>query len=183
MSAANPTSSDSITPQPSASAPTATQQAPNDVGASDAFTPEPPAPLPDPLTPNTSPSPTTPPVAPTATPTATGDATPAAAPQQDKSVTKLPAPRTTTTPAPRKIQTRVDGNWVAPVITAPGELILTTPTLISGAKVSTTIACSPSINCALEGATLMMVADTQVSITYSAKGTKKFTAWSHTVTN
>lgn len=179
IAAANPASSGSITPQTSASAPTATQQAPNDVGGSDAVTPDPPTPLPDPLTPETNPNPTMPPAAPTATP----DATSAAAPQQETNVTKSPSPRTATTPAPRKIQPHIQGEWVAPVIAVPGEVTLTTPTLTSGAKVSTTIACSPSANCALEGATLMMVADTQVSITYSAKGTKKFTAWSHTVTN
>jgi len=80
-------------------------------------------------------------------------------------------------------QTRIQGKWVGPVITAPSEATITAPTLTSRAQVSTTIACSPNINCALEGVTLVMVADTQVSITYSAKGTKKFTAWSRTVTN
>lgn len=188
ISAANPTSNSPLTPQTGASAPIATQQAANEVGAndegaSDAVTPEPPTPLPDPLTPNTSPSP---PAAP-ATPSAMGNSTPAAEPQQDKNVKKSVPPKTSPTSTPartqQKIQTRVQGDWVAPVITAPGEVTITAPTLISGVKLSTTIACSPSANCTLEGSTLKLAADTQVSITYSAKGTKKFTAWSRTVAN
>ncbi len=86
--------------------------------------------------------------------------------------------------APRvvKKETDVARSWTPPVLN-PGTVSLRAPNLTSGVKVNVTVACSPSVNCVINGDQLTFSEGTQVTVTYSAKATDTYKAWSKTISN
>ncbi len=150
------------------------------------------SPLPDPLVPEPSTSTLLAPEAVTA-PTPVASAQPI--------VEEIPRAATTPTPAPTvkasmdtqdvqgvqapravKKETRSAQPWTPPVLN-PGTVSLRAPQLTSGVKVNVTVACSPSVNCVMNGDQLTFGEGTQVTVTYSAKASKTHTAWSTTISN
>ncbi len=87
--------------------------------------------------------------------------------------------------APRvvKKETDVVGSWTPPTLLNPGTVLLRAPQLSSGVKVSVTVACSPSVNCVINGDQLTISDGTRVTVTYTAKATDTHTAWSTTISN
>ncbi len=144
--------------------------------------------LPDPLAPEvTSTADVTVPA-----PKATAESSPSAVPTSDGPPTQEPtgAPKATKTPEqpvvtePKivKKMTDVNGSWTPPV-SNPGTVSLRAPQLTSDVKVSVTVACSPSVNCVINGDQLTFSDGTEVTVTYRAKATDTHTAWSKTISN
>ncbi len=149
------------------------------------------SPLPDPLAPEPSTSTLPPPEAVTApTPVASaepiGEETPSTAPTPSPTV-KASASTSTDAQgvqAPRvvKKETDVVRSWTPPVLN-PGTVLLRAPKLSSDVKVDVTVACSPSVNCVINGDQLTFSEGTRVTVTYSAKATDTYKAWSTTIGN
>ncbi len=148
------------------------------------------SPLPDPFAPE--PSTTTP----SPTPEAVTVPTPVAStePSVKKTPDATPSPISTVkaskstdaqdVQAPRvvKKETDVARSWTPPVLN-PGTVSLRAPKLTSGVKVGVTVACSPSVNCVINGDQLTFSEATRVTVTYSAKATSTHKAWSTTISN
>ncbi len=150
------------------------------------------SPLPDPLAPEPSTSTLPPPEAVTVpTPVASAqpivEQTPSAAPTPTPTV-KASKPTDAQdaqgVQAPRvvKKETDVARSWTPPVLN-PGTVSLRAPKLSSGQQVTLTVACSPSVNCVINGDQLTFSEGTRVTVTYSAKATDTHTAWSTTIRN
>jgi len=75
-----------------------------------------------------------------------------------------------------KKTSQVVGGWTPPVVN-PGTVSLRAPQLTSGQRVTLTVACSPSVNCVINGDQLTITEGTQVTVTYRAKATSTHTAW------
>ncbi len=86
--------------------------------------------------------------------------------------------------APRAVkkETDVARSWTPPVLN-PGTVSLRAPKLSSGQQATLTVACSPSVNCVINGDQLTFSEGTQVTVTYSAKATATHRAWSKTISN
>ncbi len=145
------------------------------------------SPLPDPLAPEPSTSTLPPPEAATASTPApsaemsvkeTADATPTPTVNTSTSTDA----RSVQAPRVIKKETRSAQSWTPPVLN-PGMVSLRAPQLTSGVKVSVTVACSPSTGCVINGDQLTFSEGTQVTVTYSAKATDTYKAWSKTISN
>ncbi len=146
------------------------------------------SPLPDPLVPEPSTSTLPTPEAVTApTPAAsvemsvkeTPDVTPTPtvkAPTDAQNAQNVQAPRVV------KKETDVVGSWTSPMLN-PGTVLLRAPQLTSGVRVNVTVACSPSVNCVINGDQLTFSEGTRVTVTYSAKATSTHKAWSTTISS
>ncbi len=147
------------------------------------------SPLPDPLAPEPSASTLLAPGAVTApTPVASTE------PSVEETLSAPPSPIPTvkasastdarSVQAPRAVKKETDAtrSWTPPVLN-PGTVSLRAPQLTSGVKVSVTVACSPSVNCVINGDQLTFSEGTQVTVTYSAKATATHRAWSKTISN
>ncbi len=145
-------------------------------------------PLPDPLGPEPTPS-ISPTPSPVVVPTPTASAQPSVK-KTPKATPAAPTPRATVeadvqaVQAPRNVKktTGVVGEWNPPSL-APGTVSLRAPQLTSGVKVAVTVACSPSVKCAINGNQLIMVEGARVTVIFRAKGTDTHTAWSKTIRN
>ncbi len=141
--------------------------------------------LPDPLAPEPSTSTLPPPEAVTA-PTPVASAQPIV--EQTPSAATTPAVKTSMdvqgvqSPRAVKKETVVARPWTPPVLN-PGTVSLRAPKLSSGQQVTLTVACSPSVNCVINGDQLTFSEGTQVTVTYSAKATDTHKAWSKTISN
>jgi outer membrane biosynthesis protein TonB len=153
------------------------------------------SPLPDPLAPEPSASntpesemtaePKKTAEAETATPTPTSEpkatATPAA-PKIEKVTPPVVTEQVVNEPKTVKKATQVVGGWTAPVVN-PGTVSLRAPQISSGQRVTLTVACSPSVNCVINGDQLTITEGTQVTVTYRAKATGTHRAWTTTIRN
>jgi len=79
-----------------------------------------------------------------------------------------------------KKTTEVVGGWTPPVVN-PGTVSLRAPQLSSGQRVALTVACSPSANCVINGDQLTINEGTHVTVTYRAKATNTYRAWTTTI--
>jgi len=79
-----------------------------------------------------------------------------------------------------KKATETVGGWTPPVLN-PGTVSLRAPKITSGQRVTLTVACSPSVNCAINGDQLTINEGTHVTVTYRAKATSTHTAWATTI--
>ncbi len=147
-------------------------------------------PLPDPLgpepTPSISPTPSlvvVPPPTASAQPSVkkTPKATPTA-PTSRATVAASPDVQAVQPARNAKKTTGVVGEWNPPSL-APGTVSLRAPQLTSGVKVVVTVACSPSVKCAINGNQLIMVEGARATVIFRAKGTDTHTAWSKTIRN
>ena len=115
----------------------------------------------------------------TATPTPASKpkatATPAA-PKIEKVTPPVVTEQVVNEPKTLKKTTQVVGGWTAPVVN-PGTVSLRAPQISSGQRVTLTVACSPSVNCVINGDQLTITEGTQVTVTYRAKATSTHTAW------
>ncbi len=149
------------------------------------------SPLPDPLAPEPSASNSPAPEAVTApTPVASTE------PSVEETLTAAPTPTVKASKstdaqdvqgvqAPRvvKKETDVARSWTPPTLLNPGTVSLRAPKLTSGVKASVTVACSPSTGCVMSGDQLTFSEGTRVTVTYSAKATDTYKAWSTTIRN
>ncbi len=139
------------------------------------------SPLPDPLAPELSDSNSPAQEVVTApTPEPIVEETPSAAPTP---TVKTPTPTYVQAPRVVKKETDVVGSWTPPTLLNPGTVLLRAPQLSSGVKVSVTVACSPSVNCVIDGDQLTISDGAHVTVTYTAKATDTHTAWSTTISN
>jgi outer membrane biosynthesis protein TonB len=119
----------------------------------------------------------------TATPTPTSEpkatATPAA-PKIEKVTPPVVTEQVVNEPKTVKKATQVVGGWTAPVVN-PGTVSLRAPQISSGQRVTLTVACSPSVNCVINGDQLTITEGTQVTVTYRAKATGTHRAWTTTI--
>jgi cytoskeletal protein RodZ len=97
-------------------------------------------------------------------------------PSSKPKATKTPEPPVMNESKTVKKTTQVVGGWTAPVVN-PGTVSLRAPQISSGQRVTLTVACSPSVNCVINGDQLTMTEGTQVTVTYRAKATSTHTAW------
>ncbi len=147
------------------------------------------SPLPDPLAPEPSTS-TLPALEAVTTPTPVASAQPIVEETPSAQTTPTPTVKASTSTdaqgvqAPRvvKKETDVVRSWTPPVLN-PGTVSLRAPKLSSGQQVTLTVACSPSTGCVINGDQLTFGEGTQVTVTYSAKATDTYKAWSTTISN
>ncbi len=146
------------------------------------------SPLPDPLAPELSDSSSPAPEVVTA-PTPVASAEPSVKETADAAPTPIPKVKASTdvqgVQAPRVVKktTEIARSWTPPTLLNPGTVSLRAPKLSSGQQVTLTVACSPSVNCVMNGDQLTFGEGTQVTVTYSAKASKTHTAWSKTISN
>ena len=119
----------------------------------------------------------------TATPTpASEPKATATAPKVEKVTPPVVTEQVVNEPKTVKKTTEVVGGWTPPVVN-PGTVSLRAPQLNSDANVTLTVACSPSVNCAINGDQLTITEGTQVTVTYRAKATSTHTAWGTTISS
>lgn len=174
----------------SADTPTSSSAAPSPVEPAAPIVPTPasspaapPTPTPAALpTPSPSPSPSivsTPTLAPVPSPSMTATPTVKASPPA-KPLTARASGRTSAPIPPRRPvaprRTTALGAWRAPVLRV-GSNTITRPRLTSGAPVSVTVACSPSVGCSMSGAHLQVQAGTSVTVTWTAPSRSGYTRW------
>ncbi len=145
------------------------------------------SPLPDPLAPELSDS-SSPAPEPVTAPTPVASVEMSVKETADAAPTPIPTVKASMdaqgVQAPRAVKKETDAarSWTPPVLN-PGTVSLSAPQLSSGVKVNVTVACSPSVNCVINGDQLTFSEGTRVTVTYSAKATSTHKAWSTTISN
>jgi hypothetical protein len=99
----------------------------------------------------------------------------ATAPKVEKVTPPVVTEQVVNEPKTVKKTTQVVGGWTPPVVN-PGTVSLRAPQITSGQRVTLTVACSPSVNCVINGDQLTITEGTQVTVTYRAKATSTHTA-------
>ena len=112
-------------------------------------------------------------------PTSEPEAT-ATAPKVEKVTQPVVTEQVVNEPKIVKKTTQVAGGWTPPVVN-PGRVLLRAPKITSGQRATLTVACSPSVNCAINGDQLTITEGTHVTVTYRAKATSTHTAWATTI--
>jgi type II secretory pathway pseudopilin PulG len=131
------------------------------------------SPLPDPLTPAPEPSRDR-------SPSVSASLSETQEPSSKPKATKTPEPPVMNESKTVKKTTQVVGGWTPPVVN-PGTVSLRAPQITSGQNVTITVACSPSVNCVINGDQLAITEGTQVTVTYRAKATSTHRAWTTTI--